>query len=45
MYSPKTNEKSQSMHPRFDILEPITALQGKALWKAYWEIIQCVFIP
>jgi hypothetical protein len=26
----------------FDILEPITSLQDKALWKAYWEIIKCV---
>jgi hypothetical protein len=25
----------------FDILKPITSLQGKALWKAYWEIIEC----
>ena len=28
----------------FDILEPITSLQGKAFWKAYWEIIKCVLI-
>ncbi|KIM43120.1 hypothetical protein M413DRAFT_443930 [Hebeloma cylindrosporum] len=28
----------------FDILEPITSLQGKALWKAYWEIIECHYI-
>ena len=28
----------------FDILEPITSLQGEALWKAYWEIIKCVLI-
>jgi hypothetical protein len=28
----------------FDILKPITSLQGKALWKAYWEIIKCVLI-
>jgi hypothetical protein len=27
----------------FDILEPITSLQGKALWKAYWEIIKCAY--
>ena len=26
----------------FDILEPIASLQGKAFWKTYWEVIQCM---
>ncbi|KIM43122.1 hypothetical protein M413DRAFT_26311 [Hebeloma cylindrosporum] len=28
----------------FDILKPITSLQGKALWKAYWGIIKSHYI-
>ncbi|KIM43119.1 hypothetical protein M413DRAFT_26308 [Hebeloma cylindrosporum] len=28
----------------FDTTQPITSLQEKALWKAYWEIINCHYI-